>query len=281
MWLSERLDIKVADVILSAIAARTSRLEVGAGLVAAGTRNPWLMAALGATMQACHGTRFNLGLGRGDAGSFCGSSFRVTTYGETSDYIDILHKLWRGERINYNGPAGHFDGLKLSETHHGPPPPVWMGGYSFPRGAQLIAERCDGALLIPMLTPDAVRAAKQGIVAPCEQVRRAPGTVRIAALVVTAPDLSDTETRALAHARMVTYLTYPGNAETLVKVNGWDRSRTRPAPRIARRPRPTVPTSPATQDRGGHPRRLHARMQRDRHSARVRGNATAFHRRGS
>src|ERR1700757_3117393 len=46
IWLSERLDIKTADVILSGIAARTSRLEVGSGVIAAGTRNPWLTAAL-------------------------------------------------------------------------------------------------------------------------------------------------------------------------------------------------------------------------------------------
>src|ERR1700730_5756879 len=37
VWLSERLDIKTADVVLSGIGARTSRLELGSGVIAAGT----------------------------------------------------------------------------------------------------------------------------------------------------------------------------------------------------------------------------------------------------
>jgi probable F420-dependent oxidoreductase len=222
VWLSERLDIKTADVILSGIAARTSRLEVGSGVIAAGTRNPWLTAALGATMQACYGPRFVLGLGRGDKGSFRGSEVEVSSYKRTSDYIDIVRRLWSGETVSYDGPAGRFDELRLSETYHGDPPPIWLAGYAFPRGAQLAAEKADGVLLIPMLTPSAVRAARERIAAACDRAGRDPSSVRVAALVVTAPDLDDAETRALAHSRMVTYLTYPGNGETMVEVNGWD-----------------------------------------------------------
>jgi len=40
--------------------------------------------------------------------------------------------------------------------------------------------------------------------------------------VITAPDLDDTETRTLAHARAVTYLDAPGYGEMLVQLNGWD-----------------------------------------------------------
>jgi len=40
--------------------------------------------------------------------------------------------------------------------------------------------------------------------------------------VITAPDLDDTETRALAHARAVTYLDAPGYGEMLVELNGWE-----------------------------------------------------------
>jgi hypothetical protein len=40
--------------------------------------------------------------------------------------------------------------------------------------------------------------------------------------VITAPNLDDDETRALAHARAVTYLDAPGYGEMLVQLNGWD-----------------------------------------------------------
>jgi alkanesulfonate monooxygenase SsuD/methylene tetrahydromethanopterin reductase-like flavin-dependent oxidoreductase (luciferase family) len=68
IWLSERIDIKNADVILSGIGARTSRLELGTGVIDPTTRHVWLTAALAATMHACYGPRFVLGLGRGDDG---------------------------------------------------------------------------------------------------------------------------------------------------------------------------------------------------------------------
>src|ERR1700746_1310527 len=70
--ISERWDIKQLDVLLGAIGARTSRLELVTGVFAPTTRHPWMVAALGATMQACFGPRFVLGLGRGEAGGFKG-----------------------------------------------------------------------------------------------------------------------------------------------------------------------------------------------------------------
>jgi 5,10-methylenetetrahydromethanopterin reductase len=56
----------------------------------------------------------------------------------------------------------------------------------------------------------------------CERIGRDPSTLRIAQSVITAPDLDDLETRALAHARAVTYLDAPGYGEMLVQLNGWD-----------------------------------------------------------
>src|SRR5262249_25709915 len=101
IWLSERWGIKQADGIPSGIAARTSRLEVGTGIIGPTTRHPWATAALGATMQACYGERFNLGLGRGDAGAYKGMNIPVCTFEAMLDYVDIYRKLWAGEVVSY------------------------------------------------------------------------------------------------------------------------------------------------------------------------------------
>jgi probable F420-dependent oxidoreductase len=222
VWLSERIDIKWSDVILSGIAARTSRLEVCTGVIDPTTRHPWTAAALGATMQACYGERFVMGLGRGDNGYFKGTGIKMATFEQMSDYIDILRELWAGEHVSYDGPVGTFEDLSFAEAYHGPPPPVFFGGFCKPKGARLTAEKCDGALLIPMMTPQAVADARARIVKACERVGRDPDAVRIVALVVTAPDMADVETRAIAHGRMVTYLTYPGYGEALCEANHWD-----------------------------------------------------------
>lgn len=222
VWLSERLDIKSADVILSGIAARTTRLEVGTGIVAPTQRHPWVTAAYGATMHACFGPRFNLGLGRSDEGWLRGTGIRVTSYEYMDDYIDILRRLWRGESIDYEGPVGKFDGMSVHERYPGPPPQVWIGSYAFPRAAKIIAKHADGVLLIPMMTPAAVSDSVERIHRACAEIGRDPGQIRICALVVTAPDLDDFETRAMAHGRMVTYLTYVQAGDALRKANNWD-----------------------------------------------------------
>jgi 5,10-methylenetetrahydromethanopterin reductase len=46
-------------------------------------------------------------------------------------------------------------------------------------------------ILIPMMNPTAIAAARAWIAAACEKVGREPSTVRVGALVVTAPDLDE------------------------------------------------------------------------------------------
>lgn len=64
IWLSERYDLKEAGVLLGAMAALTSRLELGTAALIPSTRPPILTAALGATLHSAFGPRLTLGLGR-------------------------------------------------------------------------------------------------------------------------------------------------------------------------------------------------------------------------
>src|SRR3984957_14252775 len=191
IWLSERIDIKNADVILSGIGARTSRLELGTGVIDPTTRHPWVTAALAATMQACYGPRFVLGLGRGDNGYFRGTGIEMATFDQMYDYLDIYRKLWAGETVTYDGPCGTYPAMSFAETYHGPAPEVWFAGYCQPKGARFVAEKCEGVLLVPMMTPEAVGEAVARIHAECERIDRDPASVKIAALAVTAPDMDD------------------------------------------------------------------------------------------
>ncbi|PQM45396.1 TIGR03857 family LLM class F420-dependent oxidoreductase [Mycobacterium talmoniae] len=223
VWLSERIDIKWSDVILSGIAARTTRLQVCTGVIDPTTRHPWTAAAFGATMQACYGERFIMGLGRGDNGYFKGTGIQMATFRQMYDYTDILRDLWAGKHVTYDGPVGTFEDLSFAESYHGAPPPIWFGGFCGPAGARYAAAKADGVILIPMMNPTAVAEAKARIVESCERIGRDPNSIRVGALVVTAPNLSDFEARAIAHGRMVTYLQYPGYGEQLCTANGWDQ----------------------------------------------------------
>ena len=221
VWMSERWDIKEAGVILSGAAARTERITLATGMVCPSTRHPWQMAAFAATMQCCYGPRFVLGLGRGDNAIFRDMGLRMSTYRELTDYVAILKQLWAGETVTYDGSLGTFPALQFSEVYPGRRPPLWFGTFAKAKGAETAAACFDGVILPPILNPDATARAAQRLREACERIDRDPSTLRIVQCVVTAPELDDEETRALAHGRALGYLQYPGYGETLVEENGW------------------------------------------------------------
>jgi probable F420-dependent oxidoreductase len=180
-----------------------------------------MTAALGASMHAYYGPRFLLGIGRSVDNAF--GNEPQASYAELLDHVRICKRLWAGEAVTYDGPAGTFTNLRLGDVYDGPPPDVWIGGAGLPRMAAAAADPAiDGVLLLPMATPDATHAAVTNIRDACEAAGRDPSSLRICQPVVTAPDLGDQETRELAHARLVTYLTWPGVGELMLKLNGWD-----------------------------------------------------------
>ena len=222
VWLSERYDIKHADVLVSGIAARTEAIGVATGTIDPQTRQIWATAALAATMHAAYGPRFALCLGLGDDAIFRHMGLTKARYREMVEYPRLYRALWRGEKVSYDGPVGAFDGFSFSETADGPLPEVWIGSFANPKGAETIAAAYDGVVLPPIFTPPATAAAVERIRVACERIDRDPAEVRVCQSVVTAPDLADEEARALAHGRAVSYFVYPGYGENLARVNGWD-----------------------------------------------------------
>ena len=146
-FLSERYDIKVTGPLLGGVGAVTSRLSLGTGVLAAGARHPVLTAALGATMQAAYGERTVLGLGRGHTtwmetlglANQPGALGKMYSLPAFADYIDIIRRLWRGETIDYDGPAGRYDGIFMADPPQCTPPPIWWGLMGGPKAAKLAA----------------------------------------------------------------------------------------------------------------------------------------------
>jgi 5,10-methylenetetrahydromethanopterin reductase len=221
VFLSERWDIKQADVILSAIGALTTRLELVTGVIVPTTRHPWSVASLGATMQSCFGPRFVLGLGRGENGAFAGMGISMTTFKAMVESAQITRRLWAGESVAYDGQLGSFDALQFHNTYLGPQPPIWFAGFGHDKGAAIVAEAYDGVMLPPMLTPEATAEAVGRIRTACERIDRDPAEIRIVQPVVTAPDMDPFEARSISAGRAVTYLQYPYYGDILAKANGW------------------------------------------------------------
>jgi 5,10-methylenetetrahydromethanopterin reductase len=224
VFIAERPELKEPGALLGGIGALTSRIGLGVGVIAVGSRHPMLTASLGATLQAAYGPRFTLGIGRGAHNYGHGGHLSLAAF---SDYCSILKRIWAGEKFEYNGPAGSFGRLGLADCYEGPSPEILCGAFGLPQAARMISNtpEIDGLLLPAMVTPRGVAQAAATLRAACEAVGRDPAGIRIVVEVVTAPDLSDEETRQLAHARAVTYLQPEPWARSYCTLNDWDPAR--------------------------------------------------------
>ena len=227
---------------------------------------------MAATLQATFGPRFVLGLGRGNPGWLAGAGLHMAGYRELADYVDILRRLWRGERVAYSGPArrvpppaarGRGRPPAAAGVVRHPGPARWA-----PRPPRPASTACCSR---PSSPPRRRVRSSPGCATECERLDRDPASLRICQSVITAPDLDDLETRALAHARAVTYLDAPGYGEMLVELNGWD-----PAPLAKLRDheqfkdlphdgqRPELPPHRAARPGVARPRRVDGAVLRPR-----------------
>jgi probable F420-dependent oxidoreductase len=234
IWLSERYDLKEAGVLLGAMAARTSRLQLATGALIPSSRPPIVTAALGATLHSAFGPRLTLGLGRSMGAYISNSGIGTVTRAALLDYADIYRRLWRGEVVNSDGPAGRFEGLHMADRYDGTPPQIWAVHFGGPKACRMSASPLfDGVYLQPFLTLEAVANSIDEMRRECERIGRDFSTLRICLPLVSVAEMPDDEARLQMHARMVTYLGQPGMATVYERLNGWDRG---PATRIRAHP---------------------------------------------
>ena len=138
---------------LAFMAARTSRIRLGTGIMQAGTRTPALIAMTAMSLAAMSDNRFILGLGVSGPQvieGWHGLRFErpVLRMRET---VDIVRRAIRGERLEYHGavyelplPGGEGKALR-SAAKPRPDIPVYLATLS-PRSLELTGEIADGWL---------------------------------------------------------------------------------------------------------------------------------------
>ncbi|MCU1691582.1 MAG: putative F420-dependent oxidoreductase, family [Frankiales bacterium] len=224
VWIAERFDTKELAVLCGAMAARTKEIRMGFGSLAVGSRNPVYSAATAMTFQSLFGDRLMLGLARGLAAVLVDQGMTVPTMKGYEDYVDILHTLFAGEEVSYDGPLGRFPKARLVDRPDQPRPMMWNSSWvPGPKALALTARKFDGLFLGTELTVEATRTIVNRAKDECLKIGRDPDTLFIANWCVTAPDLSPEEEVRVLNARMVTHLSFPGIGDRLVEENGWDR----------------------------------------------------------
>lgn len=156
LWLEDHLLFRLDDgptegpwecwTLLSALAAVTSRVELGPLVACTSFRSPALLAKMADTVDEISGGRLILGLGAGwhepEYNAF-GFPFdhRVSRFEEA---LQIIHSLLRTGSVDFNGT--YYQARDCELVPRGPRPegpPIWLGSTS-PRMMGLMARYADG-----------------------------------------------------------------------------------------------------------------------------------------
>lgn len=119
--------------VLSYVAARTTRVELGTSVIIVPYRHPLVAAKLAAAVDVLSHGRLILGVGVG----WMEDEFRQLGIGDqfdargrvTDDYIAAMQAVWKQDDASYQGEFVQFEHVSaLPRPVQQPGPPIWVGG---------------------------------------------------------------------------------------------------------------------------------------------------------
>lgn len=171
--------------LLSALAAATSRVELGTLVACNNFRNPALLAKMADTVDEISGGRLILGLGAGgDSGEHRAFGFRWEhRFDRFEEALRIIRGLLREGHADFEGKHYRVRGCELRPR--GPRtngPPVLIGTVTpGPRMLRLTAQYADlwnGWLVFGSSAPEEIPPLRAALDHACEKIGRDPATLR-------------------------------------------------------------------------------------------------------
>lgn len=220
VFLSERFNYKDATVLAGAAAAASSKLGIATAATNHNTRHPLVTATAAATLHRMTSGRFALGLGRGFDGLFDLMGLPRITNEQLRDAIQVLRRLWGGQRFEHSGAVGDYPYLFLMDDDIDEDIPILMVALG-PKALALAGGIADAVVLHTYMSDQAVARSVASVRAAAEAAGRDPDSVRIWACTAVVDDSIPHELYLKKTVgRLATYL--QGYGELLVRINGWD-----------------------------------------------------------
>ncbi|PYM18945.1 MAG: hypothetical protein DMD81_04655 [Candidatus Rokuibacteriota bacterium] len=164
---------------LAQIAAVTSRIRIGTSIVPVFARSPANLAMAALNLDRMSEGRFFLGLGTSGRlviEDLHGEKF-AKPLTRMREYIDIVRKAVRGERLDHEGEFFHTKRFQLRITPYRADLPIYIAALS-PASLRMTGELADGWLPI-FLAPSRMPAAVAELKAGAEAAGRSLADIRI------------------------------------------------------------------------------------------------------
>ncbi len=144
-WTSETLE---TWIYLSYLAGRTSKIRLGTCVTPIPFRPPGLLAKTISTLDLVSNGRVIVGVGlgwyQGEFDAYSSWDHNPLRFEKTKEALDLIVKLWRGDKINFEGKYYKAKEAVLQpKPVQEPHPPLWFGGKG-PKMLRLTAEIGDG-----------------------------------------------------------------------------------------------------------------------------------------
>lgn len=191
-----------AYATLAGIAARTSRIRLGALVTGVTYRNPALLAKIVTTLDVISGGRAILGIGAAwNESEHRGYGFDFPRIGERMDRLDealtICRLMFTEERPTFTGRFYRIDAaLNQPRPLQSGGPRILVGGGGEQRTLRLVARHADYAHWFPLGKEELCHKAEV-LDRYCEEIGRDPGTITrtVAAPVLLVADEREGEAR--------------------------------------------------------------------------------------
>jgi len=217
-------------VPLAAIAMRTSRIRVAAGVALAYPRSAALMAQTVANIDELSEGRFIFGLGTGapdtnDLWYDVGDQSRPLT--KLKDVAEIVRRILaasQGDVVSFQGQEARTEHFPLTFQPLRPDVPLYLGSIK-PRSIETAGAMADGVLTGAMLSlPWLEQVAEPRLHAGAVGAGRSADEVDLASLVTCCVADDPDEARAMARAEVATYLPFE-SIRTVYEVSGFSEAR--------------------------------------------------------
>ena len=169
---------KDPTVMLSAIAAVTTRLKVGSAIYHILGRTPVTLALQAAGLDELSGGRFLLGIGSSNPtiAKWHGQTFDHPL-GRVQEYIEIVRAAMRGEKVNFDGKYFTAHNFKMAFKPSARTMPIYLAAF----GSQMtrLAGRITDGVLINMANPSEIRRIAAEVRAGAAEAGKDPARVEI------------------------------------------------------------------------------------------------------
>ena len=223
VWVCETRLARDAISVLGAMAAITSRVKLGPGVVNTWTRGPALMALTFATLDELAPNRILCGLGAyWDPLAWKQGIERRRLITQMREYVDVVKRLLSMEEVTLEGEVVHVREIRLDLGDGRPKTPKHVPIYVGATGMQMLelsGKIADGVLLNAMLSTDYVRACIAQVHKGAQAAGRGVNEIDLPLLVSCALD-QDGDKARYAGRRLATM--YVGQQPHIAKASGID-----------------------------------------------------------